>query len=834
MLENAACPDPAKLTDYARNTLAPQDVRLLDEHLARCQCCLTRFAELPRPALGPQVPGCRVIKEIGRGRFGVVYKAWRLTENPRLVALKVLSYAGEMERNRFEREIAVLKKINSPWIVKCLESGAAGDTLYFIMDFVEGIQLDEYLASSGGSLSERLAVFQRVCRAVADAHEQGVVHRDLKPVNILIDASGLPHILDFGICTVAATDWSSWERYTITHPGDIVGTLKYMSPEQAWGGVAGPIDERTDLWSLGVMLYEIITGGEHPYSLSGTPDKPPHEALLERIRRELPKLPRLGFLPRGRDLEVLLERCLAWERDHRIESAAKLADDLDRYRNGRRINTKPLWLPYRLKRLAVGAAARSRWMFSAGFVAATAMALWVTFYLFHVGWTVTGTHYQGSKSSAAGPAGPVQARDRIVLAGVFDDTIDAVMAFASGRNIAGVTPDVRTWRAVHGHLMERLAPARPQAVVWDYFFATPRPGDQSLVAGVRKLEDAGTPVILAALTYREDGSPHLSPSIAEPLGAALRHGAIVARGMVLRSGEVILVIKRPDGTIIPGLALTTLAAILHPHTRLDLDWPNRKTWMNLLYEIPSGAYLRDRDRIEFTTVYEEKETQYAVRPGDVLACTKFTLELPETWQQRTIPYQSLLSCSDDDLRQQVEDRVVIVGDMRPPRPGFDADFHRVMYGVSKIEEVPGCYLLADAVAGLLDRRYMKSAFLPLPATFLSMLVLAAVGCLLPIRLATTELLHDARHRRLVWAGLLGLWALCFLMLIGQGGYAVVHLGMAGLALLSPLLGSLWVELARSRHRVLDRKRLALEGLGLSTAGTVTLASQPARSSPKVG
>ena len=161
MLDDVACPDPAIIVEYARSTLAAEDVSGVETHLSRCPRCLQAFVEHPRPALSPSIPGCHIVKEIGRGRFGVVYKAWWLKDVPRLVALKVLSYAGWMERSRFERESAVLKRIDSPWIVKCFDSGEVGDALYFIMDLVDGVHLDKYLASADGSLNEKLIVFQR-------------------------------------------------------------------------------------------------------------------------------------------------------------------------------------------------------------------------------------------------------------------------------------------------------------------------------------------------------------------------------------------------------------------------------------------------------------------------------------------------------------------------------------------------------------------------------------------------------------------------------------------------------------------------------------------------
>lgn len=864
------CPDPVKLAEYARNNLGREDTPALDEHLAACRACLDRFLELGKRSLVPDIPGCHVVKEIGRGRFGAVYKAWWLKDKPRTVALKILTCPGEMEKSRFDREIAVLTKLDSPWIVKCLDSGVAawplqsrfagGDALYYVMDLVEGVHLDEYLEASTHDLKGKLTVFQRVCRGVADAHAKGVVHRDLKPRNILIDADGQPHILDFGICAVQATDWSdvalrrSWARGTITNPGDVIGTLRYMSPEQAWGGRAGAIDERTDIWALGVMLYEIVTDGGYPYSREATEEKPAHEALLERIRKELPRLPRLQSIPRGTELEVLLERCLAWEPDRRLESTAKLAEDLERFVSGKRIKTKPLWMPYRLKRLAVGAASRSRWMFSAAFVAILGMTLWPVTFLFGVGWQVNGYQYQGQDDASApllssplyqgGNEGGSQdrARDGILIVGVFDDTVDAVVNFASEARIDGVTTDVTTWRAVHGYLMERLAAGltptcgRPKAVVWDYYFSTPQPGDARLVSGIRKLEEAGIPVLLAALTYGEDGTPDLSPGITRPLGdqkgnpaLPVRCGAIVARDMVQRPGEFVTAIKHDNGTVVPSLALATLAAVLHPDARLDLDWAGRTRRIDLLYEIKPGAYLRERDRIELTRVFEILHTRQLARAGDLLACNTFELVRPERWGRQTIPYQTLLTCPDDELQTLVTNKLIIIGDLRTTRIGFTPDRHPVKFGTSIIHDVPGCYLLADAVAGLLERRYVTAAFPLSPLTFVSMLLVAAVGCLLPIRLATRKELEKPFKRRLLLAALLALSASCVFGMTRANSYTGVHLAMGGLSLFFPMIGAFWVEFIRNRHRIADPNGNAFDNFVLTTGATLTMPRRRRRS-----
>ena len=826
MLTATICPDSLTLEAHARDNLPSHAAATLDRHFCECRSCLNRYFELGKPFFAPEISGFQIVKEIGRGRFGVVYKAWWLQDKPRIVALKVLSYGGQMEKTRFEREIAVLKKIDSPWIVKCLESGATGEARYYVMDYIDGVHLDEYLGSSGLSLNEKLAALQRVCRAVADAHAEGVIHRDLKPNNILVDANEQPHILDFGVCAVEPEDWSSWDTQTITHPGDIIGTLKYMSPEQAWGGVAGPVDERGDIWALGIMLYEIVTDGDYPYSLGPGSDKPPHEALLQRIRKELPRLPRLDLVPRGRDLEVLLERCLAWEPNRRIKTVAALSDDLKRYVRHERIKTRPLGLSYRLNRLAVGAAARSRWMFSAAFVAMLGVILWAAAFLFNVGWHGTGRQPQGHGHPSAALVEPDLAREQILIVSISDETIEAVVRFARENGIEGVTPNVPTWRAVHGHLMKRLANARPVAVVWDYYCRTPRPGDAGFVAGIEALENVGVPVILAAATYRDDGTPDLSPSIVGPLGKRLRHGAIDARDMARRPGEFVVAMKRASDVIVPSLAMATLAAVLQPDTRLELDWPGRRPWINLLYEIGPGAYLRERDRVELTRVILAGSRQTNVRPDNLLACNRFALKKPEFWAQRSVPYQSLLTCSDDQLRATTGGKLILFGDLRAPRFGFAADRHRVRYGTSIVDNVPGCYLLADATANLLGGGYTVAAFPLAPTTFLTMLLLSVIGCLLPIKLAAREAFEQRRYRWVLWAVLSGFSAWAFLVVVTTRSSSFVHLGMAVFSLLVPMAGAFWVEFARNRHRIFDRNRRAIGDQTLIPDGTITLAPKP--------
>ncbi len=822
MSHSVECPDRSKLHAYAADGLAQDAVPELEAHLADCPACMTRLKELGRGAIKPEIPDCQVVRELGRGRFGVVYKAWRLGHRPRIVALKVLTRPGDMEKSRFDREITVLKKLDSPGIVKCIDSGEADDEMYFVMDLVDGKHLDEYFVSTEHDLAHKLEVFERICVAVADAHDLGVTHRDLKPRNILVDADGQPHILDFGICSVNAIDWSSDVRGTITHPGDIIGTLRYMSPEQAWGGAVGRIDERSDIWALGIILHELVTDGGYPYSLKSTPDKPVHEAVLDRIRKELPQLPNLSSLPRGRDLDVLLQRCLTWETEDRLSSARTLANDIRRYLDGQPITTKSLWIPYQLKRLAVGAATRSRWPFAAVFVAMTTATLWLTTMMFSVGWRVDRVEHQPLAQLDAGHGHSTNPRDGIVIVGISDETVNVVRELAPTIGQSGVTSAMPTWRGVHAQLLRRLARVRPAGVAWDFYFRSEQPADAELADAIEHLERIGVPVILASDTYDHEARPELSRGLSDRLGFRLRHGAIVARNMVQRPGAFVLAYKPNDNLIIPALTLTTVAALRHPEGYLDIEWTGRNAHLDVLCEIRPGAYLRERDRIDLTKVVAQKRDDLSVRAGDMVALSTMRLESPTEWSRRTVAYERLLTAADEELETQIAGKLVIVGDLRTPRFGFQGDRHSVKYGATVEPSVPGCYLVGDAIAGLLNRSYVRLASPLGTPKYLLMVAMAVVGFLVPIRLATLSLWERRGMRRTLLVVVAVLSGICYATIVLADGFAAIHVGMAGFCLLTVMIGSLLVEFTRNRHRIAERKRQSMNGLTFATEGTVTL------------
>ncbi len=279
------------------------------------------------------LPGYRMVREIHRGGQGVVYEAVQ-ESTQRTVAIKVMRegpFAGANERSRFEREVQILARLRHPNIVTIHDSGLHGTSAYFVMDYIPGAQLDRYVAKHQPTLSERLALFAKICDAVNAAHLRGVIHRDLKPGNVRIDADGEPHVLDFGLAKQSLIDDDRDATLTVT--GQFVGSLPWASPEQAEGRV-NEIDLRTDVYALGVVLYQLLTG-TFPYKISSS-----LRETTESIVNAEPLNPRLHNRELSDDASTIVLKCLRKERELRYQSAGELARDIRRYLSGDAIEAK--------------------------------------------------------------------------------------------------------------------------------------------------------------------------------------------------------------------------------------------------------------------------------------------------------------------------------------------------------------------------------------------------------------------------------------------------------------------------------------------------------------
>lgn len=288
----------------------------------------------------PHIDDYVIETEIHRGGQGVVYRAIQVGTK-REVALKVLlegPYASEDARRRFEREVELAASLKHPNIVTILDSGISQGRYYFAMEYIDGPRLDQYFRSEKPAMRQTLELFERICSAVNFAHQRGVIHRDLKPSNILVDKEGQPHVLDFGLAKHTQQHASGQTVKLVSTTGQILGTVAYMSPEQA----AAPqdVDVRSDVYSLGVIFYEALLG-QPPYVVSG-----PLGEVLNNIASVDPTSPRsIRMKSRfGREvddeLSTILLKALEKEPVRRYQSVGNLGRDIRRYLDGEPIDAK--------------------------------------------------------------------------------------------------------------------------------------------------------------------------------------------------------------------------------------------------------------------------------------------------------------------------------------------------------------------------------------------------------------------------------------------------------------------------------------------------------------
>ena len=300
---------------------------------------LTVFASSGRRTPDPapsQIGTYRILREIGRGGMGAVYEA--LQAHPhRRVALKLIR-ADQMSEEllrRFSIEVQALGRLGHAGIARIYEGGTtettSGSQPYFVMELVDGLPLDEYVSTRRIGIRECVTLIATVSEAVHHAQQQDVIHRDLKPANILVDKTGQPKILDFGVARMVGAEHLCAAVPAPTQLGVIVGTLQYMSPEQAEGD-PDHFDQRSDVYALGVILYKLLSG-RLPYRFAG--------GFIDAVNVIHGTTPdRLGDIDtrlRG-DLERVVSQALAKEREHRYQTAQALADDLRRVVGGRPVS----------------------------------------------------------------------------------------------------------------------------------------------------------------------------------------------------------------------------------------------------------------------------------------------------------------------------------------------------------------------------------------------------------------------------------------------------------------------------------------------------------------
>ena len=322
-----------------------------DDHALRAEVLSLLSHDLDDAAFGDHLPsgamvgGFEICGMLGEGAMGVVYEA-RQKQPPRPVALKVVrgGAAPVSLRRRLEHESAALARLQHPGIAAVYEAGLDRPTgaPFFAMELVRGKPITA--AACSLPIEDRIELLAQIADAVQHAHQRGVIHRDLKPGNILLDQQGQPKILDFGIARFTTEGDAAMTLRTL--PGQVVGTLAYMSPEQAAGDPTS-IDARSDVYALGALGYELLSGSV-PVDVA---NKPLPEALRAVQEDEPRKLGTLDRSLRG-DFETIFDRALEKDADRRYPSAAALAEDLRRALRHEPIVARPATTMYQFRKFA--------------------------------------------------------------------------------------------------------------------------------------------------------------------------------------------------------------------------------------------------------------------------------------------------------------------------------------------------------------------------------------------------------------------------------------------------------------------------------------------------
>ena len=319
--------------------------------LAQCERMDDRFLEPPArwpgaagegsddPLIGTRVGRFEIVRLIGRGGMGAVYEA-RQDPPRRTVALKVL-WRHRFSRRvlaRFHSEAEILARMRHPAVAHVYDAGTeivAGVRVpYFAMEYVpDARSITQYSRDQCLSLHRRLELFADVCDAVHHGHQKGIIHRDLKPANILVGNDGQPKVIDFGVARVTDSDVARTTQQT--QVGEIVGTLQYMSPEQC-AGHPDAIDTRSDVYALGVVLYEVLSGALPYETGSSTLGAITHTICEQAPRRLSEVVPRLSG-----DIETIVHKALEKDPTRRYQSAEALADDIRRFLHSEPISARP-------------------------------------------------------------------------------------------------------------------------------------------------------------------------------------------------------------------------------------------------------------------------------------------------------------------------------------------------------------------------------------------------------------------------------------------------------------------------------------------------------------
>lgn len=728
----------------------------------------------------PRLPQYTIIEQVGKGGFGIVYKAVHHAKE-RCEALKVLFSKTPVLTSYFENEVHLIARLRHPNIATLHEVQLAAPPLYYTMEFVEGERLNEYLRRNPVSLARRIELIKTVASALSYAHEQGVVHRDIKPQNILIDGAGQPHIVDFGIAKKLGLG-ADEPAEGVAHHEAPVGTLGYVAPEQRAGG---EVDARADIYSLGALLFNCITG-----------EPARHAGDYERNVRVLRSL-RIG---QPEDLAAIIARCVDASPERRYQRCAEFIRDLDRFLAGRAIQARRE--PSLLRRLGrawrYGLRHHPNW-------AQGALVLLVALAVPFVFWKLKARVVTG-----------VAHGDQTVIIGLGPETEAAIREGRIGADVPGLSlADRKSLRMLHAALVRRLGAARPRVVAFDYFFPDCQDAyDDELVAAMR---DATFPIVIGAAELDINGEPQVCERLRDVVASigSLHQPAPKASQT---DAEGVLCIQRGFNPPVPGLALAAFGAAHRPDYRMRIELnrerrdielrferrevaPGQPRFLEQAVELKLGRLHIVSERTQFwlptgdnarrpstTLSGESADDVWRLAPEDLVAHTRIQTRSSRYWESRIVPYEHVLTADARQLQDWFDGRAVMIGDMIPGRDEYVSGWGETAFG---------CQFHAELLDSLLGGYFEQ------PMLLRELVVRALLWCALAAVLVTMF----GRHRNLDYWPLRALPAVVLPLAVIGGGVIIylysnvfaVEAAIAACGLIAAASVSACVNSARQHH-----------------------------------
>lgn len=673
----SGCAEPERVEALARGDLAGPELARAQRLLESSRDCREYFRGLTA-GLYPDLPNYTVVEQVGTGGFGVVYKAIHHTKE-RTEAVKVLFSKTPLITSYFQNEVHLIARLRHPNIATLFEAHLDAPPLYYAMEFVEGQRLNDYLRTRPVPLAERITLLRTVALALEYAHAQGVLHRDIKPQNIIVDAAGQPHLVDFGIAKrlELAEDAARRGGAAEPDPGP-VGTLGYISPEQIRGD---PLDARADIYSLGALLFYVVTG------------EPARQAKDSARCRKLLRQRRVS---EPEALAAIIARCVEDAPADRYGSCAALVADLGNYLEGRAVAARvnPSWLE-RGARIAA--------LLNRNYPIALRVAVLVLVAL--------GLGYVFLELESRSRTWAVDS-DNTRIISFNSETREAIQ---SGR-LAGLAPGLdarnpKSWRVLHGALLEKLSEAYPLVVTLDYYFPDEQPRyDAALIRGIRAVR---CPVIVGANKFDVNGEPKLAASIRE---AVHGYGTLAGAKPDSHANEYEIpgAMQRGFETPIPGLAVAAFAAARFPDCTVDLKVEFPKLQLRYKQRSFESGTRRFRAQIDEIPLHERRRTDSMLVSADAEEAPELTrddvpymirvvAEPIDEWRDRIIPYHDVLTADEMQLRRWFSGKAIVVGQMIPPRDQWPTRSGDLIFG---------CQIHAQAIDQLLGEQFNSRYFWP--------------------------------------------------------------------------------------------------------------------------